>query len=389
MIGSPVTPTSERTSVVTRHDEGTPRRSRRWLPVTAAAVVAIAGIVIGITQPFAQDTKTTSGVVDNGYPTSTATVTRQDLTAQTQVNATLGYAGSYRAVNQAQGTITGLPAVGQVVVQGQVLYQVSGKPVVLLYGSTPAYRTLSQGMSGSDVTELNVDLVALGYATSSQLSPTSDYFSYETALALEKLQKAHGVDQSGTLSFGDAVFLPSAARVTTISATLGAPAQSGQSVLTATSTTRQIVIDLGASQQSEVKAGDKVTITLPNNQTTAGVVSSVGTVATNSSSSSGSSSGSPTVTVIVTPTDPAATGSLDQAPVQVSITTANVPNALVVPVSALLAQSRGGYAVEVVDPDGVRRLVSVTLGLFDDSNGLIELNGSGLSAGQRVVVPAL
>ena len=50
------------------------------------------------------------------------------------------------------------------------------RPVVLLHGSTPAYRTLSAGASGPDVAELNADLVALGYATrlsSAQLPPPS------------------------------------------------------------------------------------------------------------------------------------------------------------------------------------------------------------------------
>ena len=88
-----------------------------------------------------------------------------------------------------------------------------------------------------------------------------------------------------------------------------------------------------------------------------------------------------------TPTDPAATGSLDQAPVQVSIITASVTNALVVPVDALLALANGGYAVEVIGSKGVHHLVAVTLGLFDDADGLVQVIGSGLAAGQRVVVP--
>jgi hypothetical protein len=46
-------------------------------------------------------------------------VARQDLSAQTQVNVTLGYAGSYTVVNQAPGIFTALPAPGQVVRQGQ------------------------------------------------------------------------------------------------------------------------------------------------------------------------------------------------------------------------------------------------------------------------------
>jgi multidrug efflux pump subunit AcrA (membrane-fusion protein) len=75
--------------------------------------------------------------------------------------------------------------------------------------------------------------------------------------------------------------------------------------------------------------------------------------------------------------------------VTVTITTAAANNALVVPVDALLAQARGGYAVEVVDPTGVHRLVAVSLGLFDDADGLVQVTGSGLRAGQHVVVPEL
>jgi hypothetical protein len=143
-----------------------------------------------------------------------------------------------------------------------------------------------------------------------------------------------------------------------------------------------------------VKIGDTVAIILPNNQSTPGVVASVGTVATTaSSSSSDSSSGSgasgsgPTITVLVTPTDPAATGSWDEAPVNVTITTASVSDALVVPVDALVALSGGGDSVEVVGTNGVHHLVSVSLGLFDDADGLVQVTGSGLDAGQRVVVP--
>ena len=100
-----------------------------------------------------------------------------------------------------------------------------------------------------------------------------------------------------------------------------------------------------------------------------------------------SSSATPTITVDVIPSDPAATGTWDQAPVQVGITTAKVPSALVVPVTALLAQSNGGYDVEVVGAAGINHLVPVSLGLFDDADGLVAVTGSRLAAGQQVVVP--
>jgi hypothetical protein len=347
-------------------------------------VLAVAGAALAVTRPFDTGGASHSGVVDSADPTGLQPVTRQDLSSQTQVAATLGYAGSYSVVNQGQGTITSLPSEGQVVSQGQVLYQVNDAPVVLLYGTTPAYRALSEDMTGVDVAELNTDLVALGYVTSAEIPSGTDEFTYWTKVGVEKLQGALGVTENGTLALGQAVFEPTSVRITTISATLGGAAQPGQPVLTATSITRQVSIALDADQQSEVAVGDKVTITLPNSQTTPGVISSVGTVATTPANG-----GSPTITLLVNPTDPTATGTWDQAPVNVTITTGSVTNALVVPVDSLLAQSNGSYAVEVVGTDGIHHLVPVTLGLFDDADGLVQVTGTTLAAGQQVVVPEL
>lgn len=367
-------------------------RRRRRAVIGALAVIAVAGaaIGIGVTDPFKSGGNASGGVSDNTYPTSAATVTREDLSSQTQVNGTLGYAGDYSVVNQAPGTPTSLPAVGQVITQGQVLYEVSGHPVVLLYGSTPAYRTLSESTTstpttGADVAELNADLEALGYITSNEVNGFgADVYSYWTMVGVEDLQAALGETVTGTLALGQAVFLPSAARVTTVSATLGGQTGPGQTIMTASSTTRVVTVDLDASEQSEVAVGDQVTITLPNNQTTQGVVSSVGTVATSASGSS-----TPTITVLVTPTNPAATGTLDQAPVTVSITSGTANDVLAVPVDALVALSGGGYAVEVIGAHGVHHLVAVSLGLFDDAAGMVQVSGLGLAAGQRVVTPGL
>ena len=366
-----------------------PFRRRRWIVVGILFVIAAAAVGVGVADPFGPSASSGTGTADNAYPTSLSTVTQRSLTSQTQVSATLGYAGSYSVVNQAQGTITALPTIGQVISQGQVLYQVNGSPVVLLYGSTPAYRTLAEGATAADVTgpdvqEVNADLVALGYVSSADLSPTSDEFGYWTKVGVEDLQTALGVTVNGTLALGQAVFLPSAARITALGQTtiLGGPAEPGASILSATSTTRVVTIDLNTAQQTEVAVGDQVTITLPNGQTTPGTVTSVGTVASTSSSGT-------TVTVLVTPTDPAATGDWDQAPVEVTVTTGSLKNVLVVPVDALLALASGGYALEVISAKGVHSLEPITLGLFDDADGLVQVTGSDVSAGQRVVVPNL
>jgi hypothetical protein len=370
---------------------------RRQWAAAGTAVVAVGAVAAAAGGAFGGPGRPAS--TDSVPRTSTATATRQPLTSQTQVNATLGNSGSYSVVNQATGTITALPAAGQVVGDGRTLYQVNGLPVVLLYGDVPAWRDLSDGVSGPDVTELNADLVKLGYATSTQLDPGSDVFSLATAYGLEQLQSRLGVAVTGTLALGQAVFAPGAIQVTGLGpgTMLGGPAQPGTAVLTATSTTPVVTIALDAGEQTEVKDGEKVSISLPSGQDTPGLVSQVSTVATaapstdssGDSSSSDSSDGSsgPTITVLVTPSDPKALGTLAQAPVEVTITTGRVPDALVVPVDALLAQANGGYAVEVA-AGGRHHLVPVTPGLSDDASGLVQVTGTKLTAGQHVVVPA-
>jgi multidrug efflux pump subunit AcrA (membrane-fusion protein) len=126
-------------------------------------------------------------------------------------------------------------------------------------------------------------------------------------------------------------------------------------------------------------------------------VGTVATAAPSDSGSSGSSPGdsnssgslSPTITVLVNPTEPAATGTWNQAPVDVTITAGTITNALAVPVAALRAQPGGGYAVEVAGAGGLRHLVAVSLGLFDDADGMVQVTGTSLAVGQQVVVPNL
>src|SRR5215472_8661086 len=338
---------------------------------------AAAGVAVAVTGPFSGAGHAGGGAAASGYPTSLSAIARRLLVSQTSVPATLGYAGSYTVTGHG-GTLTWLPAPGQVIGQGQVLYRVgNGTPVFLLYGRVPAWRALAVGVHGADVRQLNRALVALGCATRALLDPGSKYFTAATAYALEKLQARLGLPQTGSLPLGQAVFLPSAIRVTAVPGALGAPAAGP--VLAATSARHVVTIALDAAQQSEVKAGDKVGITLPSGRVTPGRVASVGKVATSGTS--------PQVTVIVTLAHPKAAGTLDQAPVTVAITTASVKNALVVPVNALLARASGGYAVEEVTA-GRHHLVPVTLGLFDDAAGLVQVTGPGLAAGQTIVVPA-
>ena len=406
--------------------------SRRWVAagVVAVMIVATAGVALAAGVFRKHGRPGTGSSASSGYKAGTATVTRRSLTSQSVVNATLGKAGTRTVVvpqssssspsspsspaagGLGPGTFTWLPAVGNTIRQGHVMYRVSGSPVVLLYGNVPAYRDLTEGLIGPDVRQLNKDLALLGYATTAALGARAgwDHYSAETAYAVGRLQAKLGLTETGTLSLGEAVFLPGAALITGWGSTtaLGGPATPGTVAVTASSTTPVVTIDLDAGMQSEVRTGDPVNITLPDGSTTPGVISQVSRVASSSSSSDGSSGGGSangapnnssggsangsgssagTITVLASLKHPRDGRGLNSAPVTVTITTGSVPNVLTVPVDALLAQAGGGYAVEVTGPGG-HHLVTVTPGLFDDAAGLVQVTGN-LAPGQHVVVPGL
>ena len=306
-------------------------------------------------------------------------------------------------------TYTWLPRPGQVIKQDQPVYAVSGEPVPLLYGAIPAYRAFYDGMpDGADVGELTHDLVSLGYGAG---LVQSNHYSAATAAAVRRWQRARGLPATGKILLGAVVFEPGPIRVTSVTPSAGSSAggsgdggssgDGGGTVLTATGITPIVTVDLDVTQEYLVKPGDAVSVVLPDGTSTVGgQVETVGTVATcpggggtgtgNSSAdqstceSSGSgSSSTPTVTVTITLHSTPAGASLDQAPVNVNITSQTVPDVLAVPVTALLSLQGGGYGVDVVTGKA-SHLVGVTTGVYSDT--LVQISGPGITAGTVVEV---
>ena len=313
-------------------------------------------------------------------------------------------------------TYTALPSVGDVIKEDQSVYSLSDEPVPLLYGSIAAYRAFFVGMSdGADVGELTQDLIALGDGVG--LSQ-SNHYSSATATAVERWQSALGLPVTGEILLGAVVFEPGPIRVTSVTPSVGSvvggsgsAGAGGGAVLTATSTTPVVTLDLDVSQEYLVKEGDAVSIVLPDGTSSVGghieTVGNVatcaggggtgsgtgaavgGSAATQSTCSSGGSGSdaTPTVPVTVTLDSTPELATLDQAPVNVDITTQRAPNVLAVPVNALLALQGGGYGVEVVRGT-TSHLVGVSTGLYSSTNSLVQVSGSGINVGTRVQVPS-
>jgi peptidoglycan hydrolase-like protein with peptidoglycan-binding domain len=324
----------------------------------------------------------------------TVKVEEGELSAMVSQGGTLTYrarsdGSPYPVINQARGVYTSLPDNGGKVGCGGVLYRVDDRPVVLLCGTVPAYRALHVGLKGRDVRQLNRNLHQLGYDTDAhvRIDPGDSDFTSKTEQALRVFQRKKDVRVTGGLATGDAVFLPVAVRIAKVTGQVGGSAEPGAPVLSATSDTLQVQVNLDPSQQGEVKKGDRAQIALPGNTPVTGRVTGFGRVA-QTPAGQGSQAADATIPTFISLDKPAKARGLDQAPVQVDITTKGVERALSVPVTALVGKSGGGFAVEAVRAGERRELVAVKLGLFDTGGGRVQVEGD-LHAGDSVVVPSI
>ncbi len=354
-------------------------------PATTAAVVLLAAVVSVL--PLAGCSEEEANDADPKPAAATAKVTRGDLVTTETISGKLGFAGSFSVTNRLSGTITALSGEGRTIRRGQMLYAVDGRRVVLLYGRTPAYRTLSVGVEGPDVRQLEENLVALGYGGNFDVDSE---FTYATARAVRQWQEDRGLTRTGSVELGRVVFADGPQRVSEVKVRVGGGAVPGGEVYTTTTTRQVVVVEVPVADQALVRRGATVVVELPGGRTTKGKVGRVGTVARDTSDDAedgneGSSAGTATIEVEVVLSDPRAPGRLDQAPVDVRFESERRKGVMSVPVNALLALREGGYGVEVIDA-GTSRVLPVETGLF--ANGRVEVSGRGLSEGMTVKVPA-
>lgn len=360
--------------------------SRKTLAVAAAVALAAATAVFVVASQ-ADD----AGPADQNQSANTATVERGPLAKRVSRSGFLTYrAGSdgspLAVMNQAAGTYTKLPALGDKIDCGEVLYRVDEKPVLLLCGAVPAYRDLHEGDVGEDVRQLNQNLHQLGYDADIGIDPADTVFTVKTEAALKVLQYTKGFDVTGALGVDDAVVLPWSLRIAEVTGELGGLAQPGMQVLRATSDTLEVQIELDASEREAVKPGDAAQITLPGNTSATGMVDRLGRIATAPEGPNANTAGA-TIGAYISLDHPEDARELDKAPVQVEIATEGVADALSVPVTAIFGKSGGEFAVEVVRNGGRRELVGVKLGLFDTAAGRVQVEGE-VRQGDRVVVPS-
>ena len=347
---------------------------RGWLLLTGAAAVA-AGMGVAGVAVFGDDGQSGSDAeaADDADPPTLVEVVQRDLARTEELDGTVAYGDATPLVLAAEGTLTALPDVGDVIEPGDVIAEVDGQPVVAFDGPTPLWRTLGPGVDdGTDVLHVEYVLAAMGYAEEHDMTVDEEWTSATTE-AVEDFQEDHGQDDDGQIDVGEIVFIDGPVRVDAVAGALGQSA--GEAGIEVTSPERSVHVDLPVDDAELLAAGDAVEVELATGEVLPATVATVGAAETAEDGSS---------TLPVTLTVDGGDGLADRSPVTVLVEIEAASGVLAVPVEALLALAEGGYAVERAAPDGTTDLVGVELGVFAD--GMVEVTGE-LSPGDQVVAP--
>jgi peptidoglycan hydrolase-like protein with peptidoglycan-binding domain len=355
-------------------------RRRRWL-----LWGALGGVVIAVGTGawlWASSKSTEAGRAPAG-PVKTATVKRGTISATESWEGTLEYGQAVTVKSSAGGTITRLVGQGESVERGDELYRVDERPVTLLYGAVPMYRGLAPGDSGIDVRQLERNLAKLDYRGFA----VDGAYTASTADAVRAWQRDTGAEQAGTVARRDVIFLPAGGRVDALQVSVGDVVRPGAPVLDITGTDRVVSFEADLDDRKRFDIGTKVTVVLPGGDKIAGMVSALRVVKVAASGSgegpgSGATDSAPVIQVEVALDETPA--ELVGAPVEVLVAIDKRADVLLVPVSALLALSEGGYGLEAVRDDGTTKIVRVDTGLFAD--GKVEVRGGGIAEGTVVGV---
>ena len=141
---------------------------RRTVLVMAAVAVVCLGLGFGLSAFIVSPSEAAAKAAPPTPGPITVPVERRTIGNTVTLRADVGYddpVGVHVETGDLGGpaVVTGhVPAVGDTLRAGAVALEITGRPVVVLPGDLPTYRTLRAGESGPDVVQLKAALEALG-----------------------------------------------------------------------------------------------------------------------------------------------------------------------------------------------------------------------------------
>lgn len=307
------------------------------------------------------------------------------------------------STSEGDGSITNIAPIGTEIASGTMLFVDGETPVISIIGGQATYPILERDLyvgvaDGIDVELLERTLTALGFDAGGTLtidhnfdeSTSQAVFDWHQSLGLPATDSNDSADLEDlevdphtlVVPAGSYVVLPEGLIVGEHLVAGGATPGADTPVLSLTSIARVITTNAPLGDET-FQIGASIEVEYPDGTVSAGTVIDTGRTATNASGDPGAT---PLVTITIAP-DAIPESAVDfvQIPVVLRIVTETIPDALLVPTSALVALSEGGYAVEIADNEMETHLVAVELGTFFD--GFVQVSGTGIASGLDVVVP--
>ena len=130
---------------------------------------------------------------------TTVSIQKGDLEKKEEYNGTLRQTDSKVLNSPMSGVVTYVPKEGTVISFGELLFAIDNKPVILLEGTTPFYRTLDLNSNpGPDVLQLEEALIYLGYAAEDFVS--DETFDEVTSKMLNSLYIDYGIETKSDIT---------------------------------------------------------------------------------------------------------------------------------------------------------------------------------------------
>lgn len=238
--------------------------------------------------------------------------------------------------------VTNLPEIGDQLSPGDVLYETNSTPVYLASGEVAAWRTMSDGLLGLDIAQLQSFLVDAGWDTSGAIE-TTGVWSGATTAAVILWQTNTGQDVTGEVALGDIWFVAGPIRIVSVASSEGVVVTDGDPILSYTSTDRRIEVSVTQIPDGLLNASD-LTAQLPDGDIAAADVVGV----------RGTDGGFDLVVSINL--DGVAIADFDRLPVRMSWTNNEVSNELTLPPEAIKRIDTGQYVVDVLEGDQITRV---------------------------------
>jgi peptidoglycan hydrolase-like protein with peptidoglycan-binding domain len=332
--------------------------------VAVVGIAALAaGAVVGLQElgdRSDDDTKATNPEI------STASAAVTSLTRTLEAAGTIEYEPALAVDSPSSGTVLEILEPGDTVSPGDVLARIDDQVIVWFAGEIPAWRSLTVGVEGDDVEQLERALTELGLNDGTVT--VDDEYTNGTADMVDRWQESLGVEPTGGVELGSVVFTGDRNRVATVEADVGDRVSPGM-LLSLGTDNRIASLDVNPADGVHLSVGATIDAMLPDRTVVTVTVTSVVETAE--------------VWTVTATVDDGELPERDTIVIDASWQHTIADDVLTIPSSALLRLDNGTYVVDVVDESGDLDRRQVVLGASVGTRTEIV---SGLASGDEVVV---